>query len=120
MFFLLALLPTPIQEPTQVDIIEINRLVNAEGKEVLAQVILWDWRMWNGERGYHVMDWRPLQDVGALPRRTDEGWMLSWYDRKTGRYQRVLGRVFRRTYSLEDPESADRTVFPSTQRRGLR
>ena len=107
----------PIEPVAQehVDLVEINHYYDQRGKLVLDQVIFYEWC---AERcRYQVRDWRLLKSANQLPRRNRHGndYGAVWRDGQVLR--KVHARAVRETWTLYDPEVADREYLPKNRRR---
>ena len=99
----------------QVDLVEINHYYDQRGKLVLDQIIFYEWC---AERcRYQVRDWRLLKSANQLPRRNRHGndYVAVWRDGQLLR--KVHARAVRETWTLYDPEVADRENLPKNRRR---
>ncbi len=105
----LGLLAAPVQS-TRVDLIEINHYVSHGGQ--LDQVIFWSLDE-SGE--CHVRAWRLRSKVVVSHRR---GRMVIT-GAERGRIFLITSDSWGETWTLYDPEVADRRVVPVEQREGL-
>jgi hypothetical protein len=94
----------------QCERIEINHVYNLQGEHVLDQVIYWQYY---GD-SLHVKDWRWLKDKNQFPRKTGQYWQSLFLDQNTLR--RIRAPTFLESYSLYDPELADRALLPCENR----
>jgi hypothetical protein len=102
----------------RVDLIEVNHCYDDSGRP-LSQVIYYDWHERLGR--YMVRDWRHLKDDNQRPvycsrRRL---WVAVWYDAKTKLLRQVQAPLFRQTWTLYDPEMANRKIIPDKYRSQL-
>jgi len=145
---LLLLAINPPSQPTfdRVDRVELSHVYNDSGALVLDQVI---WHSWSvNDCRYQVVDWRLLQGCRrhdqatadqwcrdnpegppyvaewlgghATPHREGSYWVSDWFDEKTRTWRRVLADQMLETWTLGDPELAEREVLPEARRRKLR
>lgn len=97
----------------KVDVVEVNRIVDSKGHVTLEQVIWWNYRY----DAYQVVAWRFAGFVG-LPEKRGQRWVSRWFDGK--KIREVVARVNRETWTMFDPELADRHKLPESWRIGLR
>ncbi len=111
----LGLQPTAYLAQEQVDLIEINHYYDQRGKLVLDQIIFYEWCTVEGR--FQVRDWRLLKSANQLPRRNwNSGDFVSiWRDGDVLR--KVQAPAVRETWTLYDPEVADRIFLPKERRR---
>jgi hypothetical protein len=100
-----------------VDRIELNQLVNSDGKEQFRQYVFWRIQSVNLDKDFHVAEWRFVDKVVSRPVKCGDHWQLVWFDQKAKR--NVLTRVYVETVSNYDPEVRDRDVLPCEKRRGF-
>lgn len=91
-----------------VDIIELNHCHAEYGEHVADYWLFWRWDGW----GFRIGDWRSVCKQDVL-----RGNVLHKWDRVG--YRRVVGRQYRETWTLYDPEVRDRYVLPKELRRKL-
>ena len=107
MLLLLILCDIRATPTTHVDLIEINHLHDESGKHKFTQIILWDWSP--DYRRDHVRAWwiveRLHEELSGLT--------------ITKRDRTIQGRAVRETWTVEDPEVANRKVWPCHLRKGL-
>lgn len=96
----------------QVDVVELNRFYDDEGRHVFDQVIWYDWEI---DR-HQVTDWRLVKGHEA-PQAMNGRWASVWYD--NDRLRIVEATSKRETWTQFDPELAEREVRPKEKRRGL-
>jgi hypothetical protein len=105
---LLLLLSLPITS-IQADIVELNHYGDCTGRELCEQII-W-WRMHGPD--YRVIAWRMRATAGD-PVRVGDCWENRWTETKR-RYV-ATARTRRETWTLYDPEVADRMWMNETAR----
>lgn len=98
-------------------LIEINHYHCPDtGAERGVQVIYWGW--YDADSTHHVDAWRPIASRTARFQRHGAGWRESWTQ---GGVRHVIhARALRETWTIGDPEAADREPLPGHLRTGLR
>lgn len=101
----------------RVDVLELNRVYDDEGRPVLTQMIFWDWH--ERDARLHVVAWRLWKDESPLPTRdwSCGEFVLLWNDGELLR--EVRAAAWRESWTQFDPELHDRNVFSKENRRGL-
>ncbi len=101
-----------------VDLIELNHFIDDAGRHVFDQLIFYDWSPQQGR--YHVRAWRLIKSPSQFPRRhwQPAGYRCLWHD--DGVLREVWAETFRETWSQQDPERANRKIFPEDQRAELK
>ena len=94
-----------------VDVIEVNRVHDDNGREVFTQVIYYDWD-WRWGR-YQVRDWRMVKAPHSWPIGTEQLWL----DGHTLR--RITARQRCDTWTGHDPELIEREMCPQDYRKRL-
>jgi hypothetical protein len=113
---LLALVPYAGPVEDRVDVVEINHFYDDQGRLVFDQAIFWDWCPAN-ER-FRVRDWRLLKTPAQIPQRSvTGGYVAVWFDGDAMR--RVRCRQVRESWTMFDPELAQREILPKANRREL-
>lgn len=114
----ICLQPHEVVVREKVDLIEVNHFFDERGKLVLDQIIFYDWSP--EESRYQVCAWRLLKCSTQLPRRDARrgGFVTIWQDGSALR--KIRSPSVRETWTLYDPEVADREFLPKDRRRELR
>jgi hypothetical protein len=102
----------------RVDLIELNHFIDDTGRHVFDQLIFYDWSDEHGR--YHVRAWRLIKSPSQFPTRHWQPacYRCVWHD--DGVLREVWAETFRETWSQQDPERANRKIFPEDQRTELR
>lgn len=100
-------------QPIAVDIIELNRVYDGEGRLVLTQLIAWSWCR---DGRYHVDGWRLVRDKHDSPVLRNGRWVIDVSDGH-GRPVEVSAVGFRDTHTQHDPERDDLAAWPQEKRR---
>lgn len=112
---IMAMMARLADAPRDVDLIELNHVVAADGSVKLSQVILWDWEP--GYDRFDVVEWRLASD--GLPSRVDGLWRIPWRI-DDGSVVVVRAKIYRETWTRYDPERDNVTVRPVSTRRRVR
>jgi hypothetical protein len=101
----------------RVDVVELNRVYDDQGRPLLTQMIFWDW--YEHDARLHVVAWRLWPEDGARPTRdwSQGEYRLLWHDGELLR--EVWAGSWRESWTQFDPEMNDRVVLPKSARRGL-
>ena len=121
--WMLLLVPgRPIVVRDHVDLMELNRVYNAQGEVTMFQVIFWNWSP--REKRYEVVAFHvitePQNTVLAAKTRRSRVFSYSWYSQQSGVFRVVTAKAFFESHTKYDPEMKDRAVWPLELRRGLR
>lgn len=101
----------------EIALIELNHVhCPMTGRELLFQVVYWRW--WSDDT-HHVAEWRTVSSYpNARFRRDGRGWVEL---RDDGAFRReIYATALRETWTMHDPEVADRDVLPPGNRLPLR
>jgi hypothetical protein len=102
-----SILPRDAALRETADIVEINQVYDGEGRQVLEQLIAWNW-----ENDRHVVSgWRLMAD------KTISRPFVYWTE--NGRLCVLRGHSWRETAEQFDVELAERERLPACKRRGL-
>lgn len=113
---LVAAIQTTGFDVVAADAIEINHVCDLdECRVTFEQVVLWD--LIDGQ--YHVVHWVPLSKCSQVHRRGDYYAIQISPERASNR-KIALAPAYLETWTLYDPEIADRELYPVENRRGLR
>lgn len=110
-FFVIAVAPQDDIIIDRVDMIEVNRYYDGQGKLIFTQLIFWDYSPSRGE--FIVRDWRMMK---CHMRRWSNGFM--WIDERD-QLRHVRGRTFFESWTQIDPEIENRKKLPVDDRRKL-
>jgi hypothetical protein len=101
----------------RVDVLELNRVYDDQGRPVLTQMIFWDWHQRDAR--LHVVAWRLWKDESQQPLRdwSQGDFVLLWNDGELLR--EVRAKTWRESWTQFDPELQDRNTFAKEHRRGL-
>lgn len=118
-FFLLLFSIIPLNEPIvdQVDLIEINKVYNIEGKVTLSQAIYYNWSENDGR--HQVVDWRFVKSEDCL---IIKDWNTDRHKQifKDGKYiRKIISKRFIKSESIKDPEAEERNYLPTIERKRL-
>jgi hypothetical protein len=118
--FIIAVCLVPYAGPVEdrVDVVEVNTVYCADnGTVVLEQIVLWASHPDTGD--LRVVTWRWFRPPIEAPvyDHARGVWRLIWFDGLILRDVRGVTR--KRSYTLYDPEVADREYLPKEQRREL-
>lgn len=118
--WLLALLgwAQPQVPDVDCDVVELNSVCDASGCESFRQLIWWDLDRWTGR--YVVVDWLVVKDESDRPQWTGGRWVCTVRPRRRRWLVRVSAPVYRRTWTVHDPEVENRSVLAERDRRLLR
>ena len=103
--------------PAHCDRLELNQVLDWCGDHWhprLLQWIAWDWDA--RRRCWIVRDWAICR-TDARPTRHGPGWLLTVY--RDGRLFQLYADTYSTTWTLHDPEVANRDVVPQSKRRAL-
>lgn len=115
---LLSIIPHDDKLRESVDLIELNKFYDDDGKLVFPQLIFYDWS--KSEARYVVRAWRLVKDESQLPRRDWKtgGYVAIWQDGEQPRY--IWSKHIRETWTQFDPELVQREILPKERRKELR
>ncbi len=101
----------------RVDLIELNRVYDDEGRPAITQMIFWDWTPADGR--FHVVAWRLWKQAEMQPTRdwAQGEYVLLWHDGELLR--EVRAPAWRESWTQHDPEMEDRRQLAKGERRGL-
>lgn len=117
----------PEHEPLRehVDLIEVNRFYDDNGKLTLSQYIFYDWCQSSGR--YQVRDWKLTKEcpdkpenIMALPLRRANGDVTLRMKDGDGTLREITTRHVRHTHTQYDPELLEREFLSKDRRIGLR
>jgi len=109
--------PVEVVVREDVDLIEINRFYDEQGKHILDQLIYYDW---SSERSrYQVRAWRLYKTPAQVPVYCwSSGCHIArWQDGQVLR--EVRATTVRHSWTQYDPELVERRYLPKQQRRDL-
>lgn len=100
-----------------VDLIEINHVIQSDGRAEFTQIIFYDWVADEGR--FQIRTWRMHKQVQRAPYfdGNADRYTLRFYDK--GLLREVHSKSVRHTWTNYDPEVAERKVLPVHKRRGL-
>jgi len=99
-------------------IIELNHRYSL-GQHCYTQVIIWKWDESVGR--HDVSDWWLVEPakLEQLPRKVGDSWIVDHVSHAGQKYL-VRSRIYRQTWTLNDPERDNKLLKPEELRRGLR
>jgi hypothetical protein len=95
--------------PIEVDLIEFNHRCSADDCLQFDQIILWEWSP--DYRRYNAQHWFLPRSLGEHPVKVGEFYQCSMVRLDGGRAV-YRAKLFRETWTLEDPERENIKVFP--------
>jgi hypothetical protein len=104
-------------EIVEVDRIELNHYHDSrDGRCIFTQVILWNW--YDDIGAFHCVAWRIPHTNLRFPRYSSacRAYIVPWIDRATQRKFTVRAFSYSETYTIFDPELADRKHIPEHAR----
>lgn len=98
----------------EVDLIELNHLIDDNGRHVFDQLVFYEWSQTRSS--YRVIAWRMVKRPGQLPVRSwsPAGYRCVWQDDQVLR--QVWSPAYRETWSQTDPERHNRKLFSEALR----
>lgn len=99
-------------------LIEVNHFYDEQARLVFDQAIFYDWS--HGDARYMVRAWRLVKNPNQLPQRDWEngGYVALWQDGEVLR--QVRAPAIRESWTMHDPELAEREYLPKERRKELR
>lgn len=124
LLFAIGLIEMVPDKEIRYSMIEVNHRVNRSGDHMFTQAILWDWHKL--DKKFHVQAWTMLrcnslkEELWVIERyhRQDE-WRLTFHDNH-GRMVVCKARLYRESFTKDDPEVKDRSFYSQDRRRGFR
>lgn len=117
---LLGIIPQTDLVEDSVDVIELNKFYDGQGRHVFDQLIFYDWDEHSGQ--HQVRAWRMYKTSAQIPHyneRTGE-YVLTWHDVQNGNCMRqVTTKSFRKTFTQYDPELIARKKLSIENRKEL-
>lgn len=104
----------------KVDLIELNHRYDDQGRHCYDQVIFYEWSP--DYRRYHVVAWCLVDNgLSRLPAfdHHKERYVVSWFDRDSGRQRTIWAPIYRETWSDWDPERANKQLMDEKYRVSL-
>lgn len=116
LIILAALLPTDDVVRERVDMIEVNRFYDDQGRLVFDQLLFYEW---DGER-HQLHAWRMIKTDNQIPEYSHgrKVWSATFKDGDVLR--RIDAGYTRETITQYDPELSEREHLPKEKRRELR
>lgn len=112
----IAVVPYAPAVEERADLVEWNRCHDDEGCLRFHQVIFYEWCDADGR--YHVRDYRLFQDRACFTVHQDRGGAIVIW-REQGFARRLRAPWYRDTWTIGDPEVAERAFRPVHERRTL-
>lgn len=100
-----------------VDRIEINHVIDAEGKSSLDQIIFWDYSP--SLAAFVVIDWRSIKSVEQLPYKRGLLYVAQWHDTRDNCGRKVIAGEVVETWTPYDAEVSNQEICDRNNRRGL-
>jgi hypothetical protein len=107
----------PHQSIQRVDLIELNHCHDETGRHCYDQLVFYEWSP--DYRRYHVVAWCLVdQGLARMPAfdHSKRLYIVSWYDRESGRHREIWSPIFRETWSDSDPERANKKLLDEKYR----
>ncbi len=104
----------------RVDLIELNHFYDDLGRHAFDQVIFYEWSP--DFRRFHVIAWSLVEgDLQRLPSRVpgSDDTRVQWFDRDARVNRQVQAKLYRETWSQQDPERANKRLIDEKYRLSL-
>ncbi|HMO18136.1 MAG TPA: hypothetical protein PKA63_11135 [Oligoflexia bacterium] len=105
------------QQTEKVDLIEFNHCHDEMGRHCYDQVIFYEWSP--DYKRYHVIGWRLVCSDENLPRRKSTNYEVTWFNRESKSFCRVISPVLIESWTCFDPERENKKLFDEKYRRKL-
>lgn len=98
---------------------ELNHRYDDLGRHCYSQIILWQWD--GSVQRHDVSDWWLVEPskLEQLPRKVGDSWIVDHVSHAGQKYL-VRSRIYRQTWTLNDPERDNKQLKPEDLRKGLR
>jgi len=96
-----------------VDLIELNHKYDKEGRHVFDQVIYWERAPGNGK--YYVRAWHIVTDKPEhypIKNYISDIWEVNWYDSDARLHRKIRSRLYRESWTQNDPEIDNKKLLP--------
>lgn len=105
-----------------VDLIELNHKYDTDGQHMFDQIIYWEHDPSNGR--YYVRAWHMVGPQSAnvnypTHNHKTETWEVFWFDQSEQLNRKVKSKIYRETWTKNDPERDDLKIMPEQYRRKL-
>jgi len=97
------------------DMIELNHKYDDKGIHTFDQIIYWHRRPENGKycvRAWHIVGAYDSQDTYPVYNHKSNLYIVNWYDRDARLHRIIKSRIYRETWTHNDPEKDDKKHWP--------